>query len=151
MTGRRMPTRDDRGSALVEFVWLGLLLLVPLVYLLLTVFDTQRAAYGATAASRAAGRAFVMAPDQSVAYDRAWAAAELALADQGLDAAQADLGVTCAPDPQRCLSPGSVITVEVVVRQPLPLVPDALGGNAPSVTVRSSHVEPYGTFREARS
>lgn len=144
-------SRGDHGSAVVEFVWLGLLLLVPLVYVLLTVFEAQAAAFGSDAASRSAGRAFVLAPSQEEAYDRAGAAAELALADQGIAAGQVSLDISCAPDPQRCLSPGSTVTVSVTVRQPLPLVPAALGSNAPSVSMSSTHVEPYGTFREDRS
>jgi hypothetical protein len=35
------------------------------------------------------------------------------------------------------------------VQVPLPLLPDALGGVA-SIRVSSSHVAPYGSFREAR-
>ncbi len=142
--------RSERGSAPVEFVWLVLLLMVPLVYLLLAVFDVQRASYGAAAASRAAGRAFVLAPDQQTAYARAEAAARVALADQGVDRSAAGVQVTCSPAPDQCLTPGSTITVEVTVQQPVPLVPDVFGDSAPTVRVSSSHVEPYGTFREAR-
>ena len=46
---RRMSTwwifgrRDERGSAVVEFSWLAILLMVPLVYVMLAVFDVQRA------------------------------------------------------------------------------------------------------------
>ncbi|MDQ3628809.1 MAG: hypothetical protein M3419_08375 [Actinomycetota bacterium] len=146
-----MSRRDDQGSAVVEFVWLGLLLLVPLVYALLTVFEAQAAAYGSDAASRSAGRAFMLSPSQEQAYDRAHAAARLALADHGIAAGQVSVDISCAPDPQRCLSPGSTVSVSVTVQQPLPLVPAALGTNAPSVTMSSTHVEPYGTFREDRS
>ena len=67
--------RDDRGTALVEFVWLAILLLVPLLYVVLAVFETQRAAYAASAAARSATRAFVTAPDERSAYSRAEAAA----------------------------------------------------------------------------
>ena len=150
MTPVRERSRDDRGSAVVEFVWLVLLLLVPLVYLLLAVFDVQRASYGAAAASRAAGRAFVLAPDQQTAYVRAQAAAKVALADQGVDASAAGVQVSCSPTPAQCLTPGSMITVAVTVQQPIPLTPDVLGDPGPTVRVSSSHVEPYGTFREAR-
>ncbi|MGH3455694.1 MAG: hypothetical protein ACRDPQ_20380 [Nocardioidaceae bacterium] len=59
---RLRERRDETGTALIEFIWLGLLLLVPLVYIMLTVFDAQRGAFGASSASRAAGRAFVLAP-----------------------------------------------------------------------------------------
>lgn len=146
-----MSPRDEQGSAVVEFVWLGLLLLVPLVYVLLTVFEAQAAAYGSDAASRSAGRAFVLSPSQDHAYVRARAAAHVALADHGITPGQVSLDISCAPDPQRCLSPGSSVSVSVTVQQPLPLVPTALGSNAPSLSMSSTHVEPYGTFREDRS
>ena len=38
---------DDRGSAVVEFVTLGVLLLVPLVYLVLAMGRVQAATYAA--------------------------------------------------------------------------------------------------------
>jgi Flp pilus assembly protein TadG len=149
---RRLRQRrvDESGTALVEFIWLGLLMLVPLVYVMWSVFDAQRGAFGASAASRAAGRAFVLSPDQETGYDRAEQAARVALEDQGIDVDVADVRITCAPEPDDCLTAGSVITVEVVVQQPLPLVPSALGGSAPSVRLSSTHVEPYGTYREDR-
>lgn len=146
-----MRHRDERGSAVVEFVWLGLLLLVPLVYVLLTVFEAQAAAYGSDAASRSAGRAFVLSPSQDQAYTRAQSAAQVALADHGISAGQVRLEISCLPDPQRCLTPGSTVRVSVTVQKPLPLVPSALGSNAPSVSMSSTHVEPYGPFREDRS
>lgn len=149
MTTRRR--RGDNGTALVEFTWLGLILLMPVVYVLLAVFDAQRASYAVAAASRSAGRAFVLAPDQATAQQRAVEAARVALADQGVELDPAAVAVTCTPSPQRCLSPGSVVTVTVTVQQPLPLAPDVLGGSAPTVRVASTSSEPYGTFREDRS
>lgn len=143
--------RDEAGSAIVEFVWLGLILMVPIVYILLTVFDVQRASYGVSAASRAAGRAFVLAPDQSAGYARAERAAQVALKDQGIEPGGVAVRITCTPDPDRCLSPGAVISVVVRTSQPLPLVPSALGGSRPAVQVNSTHTEPYGTFRGDRS
>ena len=151
MTLSHRPARDERGTALIEFIWLGLLLVVPLVYILLAAFDVQRASYGASAASRSAGRAFALAPDQSRAFARAEAAARVALADQGIDVERSVLSVSCSPDPGRCLSPGSVITVTVTVHQPLPIAPAVFGSATPTVRVSSAHVEPYGTFREDRS
>jgi len=147
---RLRERRDETGTALIEFIWLGLLLLVPLAYIMLMVFDAQRGAFGASSASRAAGRAFVLAPDQETAYDRAEQAVEVALADQGIDSGDADVSITCEPTPDECLTARSTITVEVVVQQPLPLVPSALGDDAPSIRLSSTHVEPYGTYREDR-
>ena len=143
--------RDERGSALIEFIWLGLLLLIPLVYIVLTASDVQRAAYGASTASRSAGRAFVLAPDPATAYERASRAAQTALDDQGVAHRDVSIEVSCQPSAARCLSPGSSVTVVVTVRQRLPLAPDVLGSTAPAVTVDARHTEPYGTFREGRS
>lgn len=141
---------DESGTAIVEFVWLAILLLVPLLYIVLAVFDTQRAAYAASAAARSASRAFVTAPDQSTAYSRAETAARLAFGDQGIDAARFTLTISCRPDPQRCLAPGSVVAAEVRSAADLPLMPTALGGNTPRIAVAAVHRSPYGTFREAR-
>jgi Flp pilus assembly protein TadG len=142
--------RDDRGSALVEVTWLSILLLVPLVYVVLAVFEVQRSAFAVNAATRAAGRAYTLAGSEAQAGDQARAAAAVAMADQGLDLSDADLSVTCDPAPRDCLSPGSVVHVRMTMLVPLPLMPDALGGNAPSVRVDATHTVPYGTFREDR-
>jgi hypothetical protein len=145
-----MTRRGQRGSAVVEVTWLTILLLVPLVYLVLGVFEVQRAAYGVTAASRAAGRAFVLAPDQATGHARAVAAADVALRDQDLALPAGGLGITCEPDPLACLQPGSVVVVSLDMDVALPLVPAVFGDQTPSVSVSSTHRAPYGTFREAR-
>jgi hypothetical protein len=145
-----MTPRDERGTAIVEFVWLGILLLVPLLYIVLAVFDTQRAAYAASAAARSASRAFVTSPDQATAYARAEAAARLAFGDQDIEAADFTLVITCKPDPDRCLTPGSIVAAEVHSAADLPLMPTALGGHTPRIAVEAVHRSPYGTFREAR-
>jgi hypothetical protein len=46
--GRRTPGSSEAGSALVELTWLGLLMLIPLVYVVITIVTVQRSAYGAT-------------------------------------------------------------------------------------------------------
>jgi hypothetical protein len=149
--GRRRPRRrTDAASAIVEVTWLTILLLVPLVYLVLSVFEVQRAAFGVTTASRAAGRAFVLAPDQVTGQARAAQAAAVALRDQGLTLSRGGMVVTCEPDPRACLQPGSVVVVSLGLDVALPLLPDVLGGQTPSVHVSSTHRSSYGTFREAR-
>ena len=146
----RRCRRDQRGSAVVEFSWLAILLLVPLMYVMLAVFDVQRASYGATAATRAAGRAFVIVPaglTEDDARSRAFEAARIAMADQGVELSPGQLSITCDP---ACLEPGSTVTVELDTNTPLPLIPDALGGNRPAVHISASHTEPYGDYREAK-
>ncbi len=145
-----MRIRTQRGSALVEVTWLSLLLLVPLVYVLLAVFDVQRASYGVSGAARAAARAYSLAPDEASAPARARAAAAVALADQHVDVEEVDLRVRCTPTPRDCLTPGGLIRVEIRHQVRLPLVPDALGGGAPSIRVEGAHTVGYGTYREDR-
>jgi len=140
---------DEDGTAIVEFVWLAILLLVPLLYVVLTVFEVQRSAYASSAAARSASRAFIGSPSQGDAYDRALVAARLAFADQGIEA-PFELTIRCRPRPEQCLTPGSVVTAEVRTDARLPLVPDVFTGQAPSIAVSARHQSPYGTFRAER-
>lgn len=142
--------RSERGSALVEVSWLAILLLVPLIYVVLAVFEVQRAAFAASAAARSVGRAFVMAPTPVEGQARAREASSVAFADQGLVGSGATLVVDCEPIGD-CLAPGSVVQVGVTYQVPLPLVPTALGDQAPTIRVHAEHTVPYGTFREDRS
>jgi hypothetical protein len=74
----------DGGNAIVEFVWLAVLLLVPLTYVVLAVFRVQATAFGASTAARAAARAYVAAPSGTSSDERlarALSAAALALRD----------------------------------------------------------------------
>ncbi|MCA1943576.1 MAG: pilus assembly protein, partial [Yonghaparkia sp.] len=56
----------DRGSASLEFLVAGLLMLVPLVYLILTLGTIQSAALATEGAARQAARVFVQAPSTAV-------------------------------------------------------------------------------------
>jgi Flp pilus assembly protein TadG len=143
-------SRDERGSALVEVTWLSLLLLVPLLYVLVGVFEVQRASYAVSGAARAAARAYSLAPDEGSAPDRARAAAAVALRDQDVDVEDVSLTVRCEPQPGNCLAPGSAITVLLRHQVRLPLAPDALGAQAPSFRVEAGHTVAYGEFREDR-
>ncbi len=143
----KVRRRDEQGTAVIEFIWLALLLIIPVVYILIAVFDVQRAAYGVSAASRSAARAFILAPDVATAYERANRAAVVALGDQQVEGAT--VVITCTPTPADCLTPGSSVRVAIHVTQPLPLTPTALGDQIAPITVDSTHVEPYGNFRGA--
>lgn len=140
--------RPSDGTATVEFVWLTILLLVPFVYILIAVFDTQRAAFGVSTASRSAARAFIQAPDVASGERRARMAARIALDDQSLP--DASVQITCLPSPADCLTPGSSVRVLIRTTQALPLTPSALGSQLGGITVDSTHTEPYGSFRSKR-
>ncbi|GAB3255585.1 TadE/TadG family type IV pilus assembly protein [Nocardioides dilutus] len=143
-----MRRRDERGSALVELSWLGILLLVPMLWILLSVFEVQRGAFAVSSAARTAGRAFALAPNDAVGQARAEAAVRRALDDQGLDGAGFTLRVTCTPIPADCHSGTSVVTVRVDTQVSIPLLPDVLGGDAPSFALDATHAVPVGQYQE---
>lgn len=147
--GVRCSGRREDGSALVELTWLALLLLIPLVYVVISIVTVQRSAFGATEATRAAGRAYTLAPDTATAELRAYQAAQVAMRDQGVELAAEDLVIACRPTPQSCLQPGSTVEVRIELQVELPLAPALFGQSAASVSVDARHVEPYGVYREA--
>ena len=139
--------RGEDGSALVELTWLGILLLVPVLWIVVSVFEVQRGAFAVSGAARAAGRAYALAPDDAVGRARAEAALRQVLADQGVEGQPADLDVSCSPGPD-CHAAGAVVTVVVRSRVDLPLLPDVLGGKAPSFALDATHTVPIGQFRD---
>jgi Flp pilus assembly protein TadG len=139
---------DERGSALVELSWLGILLVVPVLWIVMSVFEVQRGAFGVAAAARAAARAYALAPDDATGTARAREAARVALADQGVDGVPPTVTVTCTPYPGDCHQGTSVITVSVHSRVVLPLMPSALGGSRPSFALDASQTVPIGQFQE---
>ena len=136
---------DDTGNAMVEFTFLGVLLFVPLVYVIVAVFDVQRAAYGASTAVREAGRAYVGASSTAEAEQRAEDAARIALADQGLELAPGELRISCSADP--CLTPGAVVTVTLDTEVALPWVPVLSGRPTAAISVDARHDAVVDAFR----
>jgi hypothetical protein len=141
--------RGETGSALVEVTWLSIILMVPLVYVMVSVFEVQSAAFGTSAASRAAGRAFSIAETEAEGERQAHAAAAVSLADQGVEPGAFRVEITCSQGRGRCFEPGSVITVQIRTQVRLPLAPDVLGGGAPSFRLDGKHSVPYGKYRAA--
>ena len=143
-----MRRRDDRGSALVELSWLGILLVLPMLWIVMSVFEVQRGAFGVSAAARAAARAYALAPDDASGLARAREAARVALDDQGVRGVTPDIRVSCTPYPVDCHQGTSVITVAVHSRVVLPLMPSALGGDRPSFALDATQTVPIGQFQE---
>jgi len=144
---RRLDT-DDPGNAMIEFVFLAVLLMIPLVYVLLAVFHVQRAAFAVNAATREAGRAFATADTDDVGYARAYAAAAVALADHGMTLESGQPGIDCTSRP--CLTPGGKIYVTLDAEVPLPFLPRVLGGRAPaSIGIHARHVAHVDSYRGA--
>lgn len=142
----RRLRRGDGGAAMVEFTFLAVLLLIPLTYIVVAAFTVQKAAFAVTAATREAGRAFVTADSGATAEARAWAAAELAMRDQGLTMPAGALRISCGAG--ECLIPGTAVTVELEYAVALPLVPHALGGRPfAAIRVHGHHVEVVDPYR----
>ncbi|PFG42554.1 hypothetical protein ATJ88_1216 [Isoptericola jiangsuensis] len=135
---------------MVEFLGVGVLLLVPLVYLVVVLAQVHAAAFAVEGAAREAARAVVTAESSAQGVARAQAATALALGDQGFDVDPADLlTVECSYQP--CLTPGATVGVRVRYDVPLPLVPAALQGWVPvAVPVEAAHVADVEDHVEAR-
>ncbi|HVX69848.1 MAG TPA: hypothetical protein VHA79_09180 [Mycobacteriales bacterium] len=134
------PSGGDDGSALVEFVFLSVLLLVPLIYVVLTAVSVQRAAFGMTAAARDAARAYATAGADDLGERRAEAAVRLALHDQGVRWSPSGRVVDCGA----CdYAPGSRFTVSLRAQVPVPLVPSWMcpGRCLASIGVSAHHSE----------
>lgn len=140
-------SRDEQGSALVEFTWLAIILLVPLLWIVTSVFEVQRGAFAATAASRAAARAYALSPDAALGEERARAAVRQVLADQGTEGQAAGVSISCTTAPH-CLSGRSVITVTVDSAVDLPVMPRILGNGLGSFTISATHTVPIGQYVE---
>ncbi len=148
----RDPAAGDAGNAIVEFLGVTLLLLVPVVYLALTLGRLQATTFAVDGAAREAARAITTATSDESAGRRALTAVALALADQGVDADPATAtSVACDPG---CLDPGATVTVRVVADAPLPgtgwledVVPLTVPVSATATAVRDSYVAADGVDR----
>lgn len=139
---------DDAGSASLEFMAVGVLLLVPLVYLVLTLSTVQAASLAVEGAARHATRVFVQAPDRAAADAALTRAVQLTLADYGMDASDATVHITCTPNPADCLARRGFVTVDIQTRVPLPLAPPFLDLDVPvGVTVAATATEQVSRFR----
>src|SRR5690554_4984561 len=122
---------SETGSASLEFITAGMLLLLPVVYLVIVMAAVQAGALAVEGAARQAARVFVQGETVAAATAEAERAIQFALADYGLDAADATVVVTCAPDPGRCLTRLGTVTVDVGISVALLLVPPGLTIDAP--------------------
>lgn len=136
-------TNRESGSATVEFVFLSLLVLIPVLYFVLTVTRIQAAGFAVTGAADQAARLAVQSTDEGSRRQEMDRAVELALADQDLPAGAAQLTVTC--EPTDCRTPGTAVTVEVAVDVQLPFTPPGFGLDV--AHVRASGTQIVGRYR----
>jgi hypothetical protein len=141
-----MPSVRDEGSAIVEFIVVGVAILVPMVYLVQCATAVHAASLASAQAVREAGRAFSTAADETSGRARGMAAARLAFADQGLVLPAGSLSMTCPDGP--CLSPGSVVDVRLDWSVPLPWLPSGWSGHGrAAVPISAAQRVPVDDFR----
>lgn len=137
-------SNPEQGSAVVEFIFLAVLLMVPLVYLILTVGQVQGGAYAVVGAADQAAKVFVMQRDLPAAQLAAEQAVRLAVEDMGFEASAAQLTISCSAG---CLTPGTTVSAHVQLRVELPVVGAVPGVNANAATVDSIATQKVGRFK----
>jgi Flp pilus assembly protein TadG len=143
--------RDDAGSAIIEFVFVAVLVMVPLVYLVVAVAAVQRSELAVSQAAREAGRAFATADTSERATARADAAVRIALRNQGVS----DADVKYVPAGGSCdaaavlptLRSGTQFTVCVTRHVDVPGVPKVLSGKG--ITTVGKYVVHVDDYRES--
>lgn len=143
--------RRDEGSASLEFITAGMLLLIPTLYLIVAIATVQAAALATEGAARHAARVFVQAPTTDAGAAAATRTLELALADHGVEPVDATVTITCAPVADQCHTRRGWVTVSIQTRVALPLVPAALDVATPlSVPIEAHATQQVSRFWGAR-
>ncbi len=89
---RSAPAGDrEAGSAVIEFIFLVVLLMVPLVYLVIGAAQLQSATYAAVGAADHGAKVFVTADSEAQAGDRVADAVNRAAANMGIDRGPGEL------------------------------------------------------------
>jgi hypothetical protein len=146
---RSLPRRlgADTGSASLEFLTVGLLLFVPIVYLVLSMSAIQAGAFAVEGAARHAAR---LSADgggtstRSVAIDHA---VRIILDDYGIDPESAAVSVAC--ETPACDRAGERVEVSVRASIALPLAPEMFGPSLTSVPVEATATATVSRFAVA--
>nr|WP_317616972.1 hypothetical protein [Arthrobacter globiformis] len=130
----------------MEFTFLGLLLMVPVVYFIITVGQLQGGSFAVVGAADQAAKVFVAQSDAASGRAAAEQATMVALADYGHPAGNASVEIHCDSGGD-CTAAGSAVTVTVRLTVPLPLAPfgEALRLNAGQLSASATQV--VGRFR----
>jgi hypothetical protein len=143
----------DPDNAIIEFVFVAVMVLVPTVYFVTAVASVSRSRTAVAQAAREAGRAFATGRSTIDGLARAEAAMRLALDDQGLPD---DAWLRFVPAAVRCdgaaivpaLAAGAEFAVCVTRRAELPGVPTLLAGRGITTVGRFVvHVDDFRTVQ----
>ncbi|WP_125132210.1 TadE family protein [Microbacterium sp. 10M-3C3] len=143
----RWRLADDAGSAAIEFIFAGLILLVPVVYLVVALGQIQGQALGVEAGARHIARTVAAASGTADADARADAVLDTVVEEYGLDRSRVELSIACAETAASCPAAGATLTVTVRTAVSLPLVPPVLGLDRLAVVpVEASAVQKVSRF-----
>jgi len=138
----------------LEFVVLAAFLMVPMIYIIIAVAEVQGSAYGATEATREAGRAYIGAATSLDASRQACTAATVALRNAVATPFECatQLHVSCLSDAgcSAALVPGETIRIEIDLTVSLPFLPASVFGHPLSVPVHAVHDEIVDPYRMKR-
>lgn len=136
--------RSEKGNAPVEFVVLAVVLLIPTLYLVLTLGAVQSAVLAADVVARDAARIHAIEPEPATARARQDAHMRLVLEDYGIRSAGA-VEIVCSQDP--CATPGGTVRATVRIPVPVPGLGPVLGQDGP-VRVGSEHLVQVDQYRD---
>lgn len=133
----RRGRRSEQGSASLEFLSVGVLLLVPIFYGILSLASVNAAQLAVHNAATSAARLIAQQPETRL-NGRADDAIVTALANHELSASVDATELRCLPDPG-CSAAGTTVRVHVRLSVPLPLLGS---GGPPFAEVESSAAFP---------
>ncbi|MGI9823924.1 TadE family protein [Agromyces sp. Marseille-Q5079] len=132
----------------MEFLTVGLLLLVPIVYLVLSVAAIQAGAFGVEGAARHVARIVADGARSSTDAGSIDRVVRVILDDYGIDADSAAVTVAC--ETPACDQAGERVEVSVRARIALPLTPAVLGPeSATSLPVEATATATVSRFAGA--
>ncbi len=147
----------ERGSAIIEFAVIFVTIVVPLVYVIVTMAGVQRAMLATSAAAREAGRLMAVADDERTGRLRAERAVDDILANHQLtDRARRSVRITatCPDHGEGCgngtgFAPGATIEVTITYRVPVAgFLSPVLGIDLPVGATNRTRVDRYRSLRQ---
>ena len=136
---------SESGRASLEFLTAAIVLLIPVMFLAMSLSSIQNAAVATEAAARHGARVFVQEPNLQIAATRAEQAVMVALSNHGFHE-PSTLERSCSSSD--CAAPGPIVVIRVGVEAPLfasTLLPGFLGqAKVPVLAQGSAMVSRYG-------
>ena len=119
--------RKEEGSAAVEFLVAGIVMLVPLAYLVVVLGEVQERTLGVEATARHAAHTLARTGGLDDTFSRLPAVVETVAAEYGIEPDEMELSIVCTAARATCPEPGASVSVTVGADVRLPFVPPVLG------------------------